>query len=425
MAEIDCGSGRPVVRSAEGARFDRLAITSVFGDPLDLRTWSGAPARLATALNRRGIDVVGIHSGGTRGEHFLLAARQSAIGFGVPSATEAILRGRLARQSAAARIATAARRYGVRHVLHTGTLDLPAVDAASGVRHYVYCDHAWAISLRHRPDIDSYSPRAIRWFDELEREALGCAEHVFTFGRYVRDHLIDHYGLAADRVTAVGCGMGPIRPYYGTKDYANGKLLFVAKHLFQAKGGELVLEAFRIARRARPELTLTIVGNPRARRLVARDPAITFHGHLSFEDLQGLYRDAALLVQPMLNDPWGQVYVEAMVSRTPVLGLDRNGLPEIVEHGRHGFVVDRADPRAIAETVVDAVSDPDRLARMGDSGMRHVLASYSWDRVAARIAAPPVAPANDDLAPLPALSDSPPAALPLPGDGALQSTQAP
>lgn len=425
---IDWGSERSVTSCA---RFNRVAITSVYGDPLDLGTWSGAPARLAMALRRCGVEVVGIHSGGGRGEHFLIGARQTARGFGIPPATEAILRGRLARQSAAARVAAAVRRMGVRDVLHTGTLDLPAIDTKSGgpmpgVRHYVYCDHAWAISLPHRPDLDSYSPRAVRWFDELERQALGCAEHVFTFGHYLRHHLVEHYGLPADRVTTVGCGTGPIRPYYGGKDYTNGRLLFVAKHLFQEKGGALVLEAFRIARGIRPDLTLTIVGNPKIRRHIPRDPAIVFHGHLPFEELQNLYRSATLLVQPMLNDPWGQVYVEAMTSRTPVLGLARNALPEIIEHGLHGFMIERADPRALAAALIDAVGDPDRLARMGDSGLRHVLASYSWDRVAQRIAFPPAVPANDDAAARAATSvpENPTVALPLQGAGERQPTLA-
>ena len=91
-------------------------------------------------------------------------------------------------------------------------------------------------------------------------------------------------------------------------------------------------------------------------------------------------------VQPMLNDPWGQVYLEAMASRTPVMGLNRNGLPEIVDGGRHGFLVDRADPAALAEAILCAVSDPQRLERMATAAQRHVLQNYSWNRVAERIA---------------------------------------
>ena len=89
----------------------------------------------------------------------------------------------------------------------------------------------------------------------------------------------------------------------------------------------------------------------------------------------------------MLNDPWGQVYLEAMVSRTPVMGLNRNGLPELVDGGRHGFLVDRADPPALAEAIVSAVSDPAAARAHGRSRPApRRWQNYSWDRVAERIA---------------------------------------
>jgi glycosyltransferase involved in cell wall biosynthesis len=88
----------------------------------------------------------------------------------------------------------------------------------------------------------------------------------------------------------------------------------------------------------------------------------------------------------MLNDPWGQVYLEAIASLTPVMGLNRHGLPEIVDGGRLGFLVDRAEPAALAEAILNAVADPLRLAGMAEAAQRHVLENYSWKRVAERIA---------------------------------------
>jgi glycosyltransferase involved in cell wall biosynthesis len=88
----------------------------------------------------------------------------------------------------------------------------------------------------------------------------------------------------------------------------------------------------------------------------------------------------------MLNDPWGQVYLEALTSRTPVIGLNRNGLTEITNDGAYGFLVDQADPYALAFAIVEAAFDPDRLAAMGAAGQRHVMENYSWDRVARTIA---------------------------------------
>lgn len=371
----------PISVVSTGRRFERLAISSVFGDPLDRRTWSGAPYNVARSLQRLGIAVEGIHSGFSNGERSLLGVHYMMMGYGRPHSSEAVLRIRTARQRAAERLAAIARRRQIRHVLHTGTLDMPALPGY-GLTHYLYCDHTWALSLEHRLDRAAYSKRAIEDFDRLEHESLAGAAHVFTFGDYVRQHIISHYGLAPDRVTSVGSGMGLIEPYEGAKDYTRPHLLFIAKHLFIAKGGTLLLEAFRRTREQRPDLSLTIVGDRHSRAHIPADPGIRVLDHLPWRELQRLLRMATLLVQPMLNDPWGQVYLEALMSRTPVIGLHRNGLPEILDGGRHGFLVGEASPDALAETILAALADPLRLAAMGLSGQQHVMQSYSWNRVA-------------------------------------------
>jgi glycosyltransferase involved in cell wall biosynthesis len=367
-------------------RFDRVAITSVFGNPRELRTWSGAPANVAAALERLGVTVVEIRPQLSRPEKIAIALRDMMAGHGRPLSSEQVLRSLTTRRMFATQVAQQARALGVESVLHTGTLDLlPAIDAASGVRHYLYCDHTWALARRHHIHAARYTPRATAMFEEAERQSLDKVAHVFTFGAYVRDNLIGHYGLAPGRVTAVGSGMGSIEPWHGTKSFERPHLLFVAKHLFRAKGGSLLLDAFRRARRQRPDLRLTVVGDERSRPFVPAETGIDFRAHLPWAELQALFRDATLLVQPMLNDPWGQVYLEAMVSRTPVMGLARNGLPELVDQGKHGFLVDEADPEALAAAIVAALSDPARLERMADAAQRYVLAMHSWDRVAERI----------------------------------------
>ena len=288
-------------------RFERVAITCVFGDPRDLKSWSGAPANLAKELERLGVTVEGIRPSMNRLEKLGVAACDMIAGLGRPVSTEQVLRGRRARRRLAAQVAEQASRIGARHVLHTGTFDLPASDLAAGVKHYLYCDHSWALPRAHHIDVSRNNKRAMAAFDQAEREALSGLAHVFTFGAYVRDNLIAHYGLSPEKVTAVGSGMGAIEPYEGPKSYDKPALLFVAKHLFKAKGGLLLLEAFDRAYRQRPDLNLTIVGDERSRAFVGDRPGVTLHAHLPWERLQQLYRESTLLVQPRLNDPWGQV----------------------------------------------------------------------------------------------------------------------
>ncbi|MGH7014665.1 MAG: glycosyltransferase family 4 protein [Stellaceae bacterium] len=367
-------------------RFERIAISCVFGDPSDPRTWSGAPYNLGAALRRLGIEVETIHPAIGRARRLAYAARWLLDGYGRLSTSEQVLRAAPARDHNAITVAEATARLGLRHVIHTGTLDLPAFDLLPDIRHYLYCDQSWNLSLRHRLDAAHYTKRALAEYERLERESLTSMAHIFTFGTQTRDDIVEHYGVPTERVSVVGSGMGGIAPYFGPKDYGAARLLFVAKHLFRAKGGPLLLRAFALARRSRPDITLTIVGDARSRAYVPRDPKITFLAHVTWDALRRLYADATLLTQPMINDPWGQVYLEALCSRTPVLGLNRNGLPEIVEGGRHGILVDEATPEAVAAGILSALADPERLKRMGESGQRHVMNAYSWDRVAERIA---------------------------------------
>lgn len=332
------------------------------------------------------MTVRGIHPAISKATKVGIALAGMARGLGRPRSGEHVLRSPAARRRLAAEVEAGAYRLGVKHVLHFGTLDLlPRANVTSAVRHYLYCDHTWALARTHHMDAKRFTKRAHHAFDDVERQSLEGVAHVFTFGQYVRDNLIEYYGVSPDRVTAVGSGMGAIEPWHGPKKYDQPHLLFVAKHLFQAKGGLLLVEAFRLAREKRPDLKLTIVGDERSRPFVPADPSIEFRAHLPWAELQHLYRTSTLLVQPMLNDPWGQVYLEAMTSRTPVMGLARNGLPELVDNGRHGFLVDRAEPAALAEAILSAVSDPKRLERMGTLAQTHVLGTYSWDRVAEQI----------------------------------------
>jgi glycosyltransferase involved in cell wall biosynthesis len=365
-------------------RFDHIAITSVFGNPRELRTWSGAPANVASGLERLGVIVKELQPRLGKTAKIGVALRDMLSGRGRPVSSEQILRSLTARRLLAAQVAGQAHRRGVTNVLHTGTLDL-LPERSDGLRHYLYCDHTWALARRHHIHATQYTERALGAFEEAERLSLDGVAHVFTFGAYVRDNLISHYGLPPDKVTAVGSGMGAIQPWHEAKDFERPRLLFVAKHLFQAKGGALLVEAFKIARKRRRDIVLTIVGDPRSRAFVPDVAGIEFRAHLPWDELQRLYREATLLVQPMLNDPWGQVYLEAMVSRTPVMGLARNGLPELVDGGRHGFLVDRADPESLAEAILSALSDPHRLESMAERAQAYVLATHSWDRVAERI----------------------------------------
>ncbi len=70
------------------------------------------------------------------------------------------------------------------------------------------------------------------------------------------------------------------------------------------------------------------------------------------EQRRRLYRDASCFLMPIeWPEPFGNVIVEALASGTPVLGFNNGALPEIVDNGKTGIVVDTV------QDAIDAVTE--------------------------------------------------------------------
>jgi glycosyltransferase involved in cell wall biosynthesis len=351
-----------------------IALAS-YGDPYSPKTWSGTPRYLMHGLRRAGASVIGIDSsiGAARRWAYRLLHRAA----GYPEHPRA----RRARSHSASLVTRRALALGCTKVLHTGSLDLPDPNGESGLKRYLLCDSTWDLWSRER-----YPEDICRVLDGLEREAYMQVRHFFPESRYVRDNLVTHYGIDPDCITVVGTGRGEIEPFTGEKDYANSYILFVAKERFADKGGPLLLDAFKLAQAENRNLKLVVVGDDRYREKIGDVANVTVTGRVSWDRLQELFNKAALFAMPALNEPWGLVYIEALVCRTPVLGLNRNAFPEIAGDGKFGFVVDEPTPAAVAEAILDAFSAPERLREMGHAGQAYCLRTYSWDNVAKRVA---------------------------------------
>jgi glycosyltransferase involved in cell wall biosynthesis len=119
--------------------------------------------------------------------------------------------------------------------------------------------------------------------------------------------------------------------------------------------------------------------------MVESVPGVTFKTALPWKELETLFNEVSLFAMPALYEPWGLVYIEALACRTPVLGMNRNALPELTQNGECGFLLNEATPSCVAAKLLEAYSDIPRLATMGYRGQQYVRDRYSWDMTAARI----------------------------------------
>lgn len=113
---------------------------------------------------------------------------------------------------------------------------------------------------------------------------------------------------------------------------------------------------------------------------------ITWHGALPQQALPALYRRAAALVVPSIDEGLGLVAVEAQLCATPVVASDSGGLPDVVRHGQTGILVPPANPAALAAALDDLLSRPDRGLALGQAARVHALGTFAPESAARRYA---------------------------------------
>lgn len=122
---------------------------------------------------------------------------------------------------------------------------------------------------------------------------------------------------------------------------------------------------------------------------------VAFLGAVPEPALPTLYHQAAVLALPSVqrtcygrevrvSELLGLVVLEAMASGTPVVCSRLGGLPEIVQHGVTGFLVEPGDVAELRERLAELLGDPARAARLGRNARELVLERFTWRACAER-----------------------------------------
>lgn len=110
--------------------------------------------------------------------------------------------------------------------------------------------------------------------------------------------------------------------------------------------------------------------------LVKADNRIRYIGYV--KDVENVYHTADIVVVPSRwQEPLGLINLEAGACRKPVVATRVGGIPEVVEDGVNGYLVEPGDVEALTARVADLIADPALRARMGEIGRTRVEQGFT------------------------------------------------
>ena len=244
--------------------------------------------------------------------------------------------------------------------------------------HFIYTDHTHLANLNYS-HFDERKLFSKDWI-ELEKTVYHNAAVVFTRSTNITKSLINQYSCESQNIACVyaGSNVSITDTNVTEKNYANKSILFVGID-WDRKGGPTLLEAFRIVQKTHPDATLTIAGcKPNIDGLSGCNAL----GRAPLETVRGLFEAASIFCMPTTQEPFGVVFVEAMTYGLPVVATDIGAIPDMVQDGENGYLLNPGDAKGIAQKLCYLIENPEICRQFGKRGREIALERYNWKNVA-------------------------------------------
>lgn len=183
--------------------------------------------------------------------------------------------------------------------------------------------------------------------------------------QYTAEALRDHLGIPDN--APIVMFFGTITKYKGLED-----LIRAFPEIQQARGAHLVVAGFPAKDVDAPELQQI------AESLHINEHVTWFLDYVPNEWVATLMELSDIVVLPYRAITQSGVLQIAYACGKPVVVTKVGGLPDIVEEGKSGLLAEPQDPASLAQAIITALSDKNKLREMGSYARQLAESRYSW-----------------------------------------------
>jgi glycosyltransferase involved in cell wall biosynthesis len=156
----------------------------------------------------------------------------------------------------------------------------------------------------------------------------------------------------------------------------------IVSKLWEGKGHAVLLRAFSEIRRKKPNARLVIAGEgylmeslrDQVRRMGLSDRVI-FSGFL--EDIPRIIATFDVAVLPSYFEGMGRALLEAMAMEKPVVGTRVGGIPDLIQEGVNGYLVNPGNEKELASALLKILDDKGLALEMGRAGRKKMTGRFS------------------------------------------------
>jgi glycosyltransferase involved in cell wall biosynthesis len=189
-----------------------------------------------------------------------------------------------------------------------------------------------------------------------------------------------------------GINIAEMNPLPQKEEHKDGnKYLLCIAAQNEKKGIDVLLHAFSKIRADHSSLQLLLVGDGPLRKkhkemadALGLQNGVRFLGDRGRQEVVKLLHGCELLVLPSRAEPFGIAVIEAMACRKPVVATRVGGIPEIIEDGKSGILVEPDDTDSLTKAITYVLKDETVKAYLAANGYERVCANFLWEHAGAK-----------------------------------------
>src|SRR5580704_794683 len=230
---------------------------------------------------------------------------------------------------------------------------------------------------------DQLSSKTPLWIEMFARRQ---ADEFIVHSRQLRDLVVRKLPCGPERVSIIPhIQIG--KEFASTETGEEENLVLFFGRIWEYKGLEYLIRAEPLISARVPDVRILIAGQGEdfsryARMMLHPERFIVDNTYISEERTAQYFRRASVAVLPYIEASQSGVIPLAYSAGKPVVATRVGGLPEMVEHGRTGYLVPPRDIAQLAESVISLLLDTQLRHHMGANAKRKIETECSPDVIA-------------------------------------------
>ncbi len=225
--------------------------------------------------------------------------------------------------------------------------------------------------------------------EQLYKDLINYCKHIVIVSKHM---LVNLKKFGGNETNITHSAAGPESSFFDIEPSYDTKTVLAIGRFVEKKAPHITLLAFHQVLQKIPDAQLLFAGDgplfPMCKDIVkslGMEKNVQFIGYIDQEQQKQLLAQSCIFVQhskiAQNGDSEGTpvALLEASAAKVPIVSTKHGGIVDIVEDGKTGFLVDEGDMIAMANHMINLLSNPDLAKEMGTNGRTFVRNNFTLD----------------------------------------------